>query len=37
MIEIMEVNEEGKKNKEINEGRLDSFQKKMCKKNLQWR
>ena len=23
-----EVNEEGKKNKEINEGRLDSFQKK---------
>ena len=32
----MEVNEEGKKNKEINEGRLDSFQK-MCKKNLQWR
>ena len=36
MIEIMEVNEEGKKNKEINEGRLDIFQK-MCKKNLQWR
>ena len=36
MIEIMEVNEEGKKNKEINEGRLDSFQK-MCKKSLQWR
>ena len=35
MIEIMEVNEEGK-NKEINEGRLDVFQK-MCKKNLQWR
>ena len=26
----MEVNEEGKKNKEINEGRLDSFQKKKC-------
>lgn len=28
MIEIMGVNEEGKKNKEINEGPLDSFQKK---------
>ena len=27
MIEIMEVSEEGKKNKEINEGRLDIFQK----------
>lgn len=27
MIEIMGVNEEGKKNKEINEGPLDSFQK----------
>ena len=31
----MEVNEEGKKNKEINEGHLDNFQKKMCKKTLQ--
>ena len=32
MIEIMEVNEEGKKNKEIIEGRLDSFQKKCVRK-----
>ena len=32
MIEIMEVNEEGKKNKEINEGLLDSFQKKCVRK-----
>lgn len=32
MIEIMEVNEEGKKNKEINGGPLDSFQKKCVRK-----
>ena len=37
MLKVYSSEKKGKENKEINEGRLDSFQKKMCKKKLQWR